>query len=471
MDDSAYTVFPDEKRPNIILVIWDAATARDMQVYGYERPNTPFLSEWAKDAIVFTRAYASSNWTTPTIMSLMTSQRVWTHRVWYSSLFTSVSKYENNLPRVLQEHGYEVYGFIQNHGAHPEHLGIGEAFLVKDKADTFFIASEWWFDRLMRKMKIKRPVVNDWIFYTNFIAEGIRQFKPDSYITNAPADKVYNRFLDYISQKNLGNTPQRPFFAWLHLYPPHNFYLPPKPYIGMFGDAEKFNSEKKQHRLFRGGYYKFEEQADVDILKKRYDEFILYCDQQFKTFLSRLAKVINMSNTIIILSSDHGESFSRGYLGHGGVHLFEEVVHIPLIIKMPGDKKGKVVDMPVEQIDIAPTILDIAGIPIPQWMEGQSLLPLLEGKALKSRPVFSMQFINNSMLDQPLIKGTIAVWDGDYKLIHYLEEKKSLLFNLRADPYEMRNIFNEEPEIAQRLMKLIEDNLAKANARIIQASE
>lgn len=112
----------------------------------------------------------------------------------------------------------------------------------------------------------------------------------------------------------------------------------------MFGDAEEFNSDIKQYRSGILGEYPPEKQADVDILRKRYDEFILYADQQFKDFLSRLEKTVDMSNTIIILSADHGESFSDGYQGHAGPYLYEQLIRIPLIMKIPGRANVKRVE-------------------------------------------------------------------------------------------------------------------------------
>jgi arylsulfatase A-like enzyme len=258
-----------------------------------------------------------------------------------------------------------------------------------------------------------------------------------------------------------------PFFAWLHTWTPHEPYLPPKPYMGVFGDAEKFNTMRKQLELgVRYHDYKPEQQEDVNILRKRYDEYILYSDNEFKLFISRLKETIDMSNTIIVLTSDHGESFSHGWQAHDGPHLYESLVRVPLIIKMPGTGEGKLIDIPVEITDIAPTILELAGIPIPEWMEGRSLVPLINGRN-DSRPVFSMQLIKNKFIgNEPISKGTFAVWEGDYKLIHYLEQKKSLLFNLKQDPDELKNLFDKEPEISQHLLALIQDNLKKANERI-----
>ena len=82
-----------------------------------------------------------------------------------------------------------------------------------------------------------------------------------------------------------------------------------------------------------------------------------------------------------------------------------------------------------------------------------------------------MQLIKNRSLGRhPITQGTIAVWDGDYKLIYYLEPKKVLLFNLLTGPDEIRNIYEEQPEIAKRLLRLINDQLSEANKRIIHSS-
>lgn len=464
-EDISYADSLGKKRPNIIFVVMDALTARDMQLYGYKRPTTPFISEWAKDAVVFNRAYSSASWTSPSVMSLMTGKRPWTHRfISYQAFYKKGTKIKYNLPNILKDNGYAVYGFVQNAVAHPERLGISDAFLVKDNTPAFLIPSGWWFDKLMNQVNrgVSKDLIDDFM-------DIIRKFRPDTYETNAPSEKVYNRFLKYISEVNFQDKLRRPFFAYLHVWPPHDYYLPPEPYAGKFGDAENFNSEKKQEAA-PNTKYEPERQKDVDILRKRYDEFVLYSDQRFKSFISRLSEIIDMSNTIIILSSDHGESFSHGFRGHGGPDLYEPMVHIPLIIKMADKIHGRTIDIPVEHTDITATILELAGIPIPEWMEGRSLLPLLEGKGIESLPIFSMQLIGSRTIGaHPITKGTIAVWDGDYKLIHYLEDKKSLLFNVRTDTDETQNIYIEQPEIAQRLKGLIDYNLSIANKKITQS--
>lgn len=99
-------------RPNIVLIVPDALNPLDMQGYDYVRPTTPFLSEWANDAIVFNSVYSQSNWTTPSMMSVMTSQRPWKHKVWYRVKYHAADRYADNLPSLLKDNGYNVYGFV-----------------------------------------------------------------------------------------------------------------------------------------------------------------------------------------------------------------------------------------------------------------------------------------------------------------------------------------------------------------------
>ncbi|MBI4825066.1 MAG: sulfatase-like hydrolase/transferase [Nitrospirae bacterium] len=477
----------DEKKPNIILITWDSFTAEDMQLYGYERPTTPFISEWAKNAVVFNRAYSASNLTTQATMSIHTGQRVWTHGVWYYAYNFPPKNHLRNFPALLKESGYDTSAFVQTVYAHPDILGVSDSYKVKDDPRTLVLspyADVWGVNRIMGFIG-RRPIVSrfmkDYSFvdieidieesligFSEFITagkgKGADHFDRETE-TSFPPDIVYSRFLEYISERQAAD--KRPFFSWLHLDAPHNPYLPSGEYKGLLGEGDRFNTLKKQSDgLTFHTDYNLNNQPEIDLLRRRYDEFIMYADDRFKAFLSRLSDAVDMSNTIIIFTADHGESFEHGHLGHGGTHLYEPLVHIPMVIKLSDAGYGRRIDMPVEQTDIAPTILQLAGISIPEWMEGRSLVPLLEGDAAEERPVFSMQFLNNRSLGNPITKGTVAVWDRQYKLVHYLEDGRSLLFDLAADPDEEKNIFDEAPDTGRRLLKLIKDNLAAANERI-----
>lgn len=453
------------QRPNIVLVVLDSLSSADMQLLGYEYPTTPFISSWAEGATVFSRYYSTSNWTSPAVMSMMTGQRPWTHRVWYQVKFHPVRNYNNNLPRLLRDYGYDVSAFVQNPYAHPETLGIEDAFMVKDKDYTFTNPDTRWVKKMSSQYLIGWPIVQEWIFKKNAIAELIlTRFHPDFFDTLTPSEKVYNRFLDHIAQRNKDRSDS-PFFAWLHLFPPHDPYLPPKPFMGAFGDSDKYISGDSQYSNFKFySEYPDEDQAEINILRKRYDEYILYSDHAFKEFMSKLSDTIDISNTVFILTTDHGESFTHGYLTHNGPHLYEPLVRIPLVIKLPGQAKGNMVDHLVEQTDIAPTILDIASIPVPEWMEGRSFMSLLEGNSREQEPVFSMQLDKNSIFNE-ISKGTLAVWEGEYKLVHYMEDDRSLLFDLKSDPGETEDISEKNPDVTQRLLGMIMDNIRMANKK------
>ncbi len=205
-------------------------------------------------------------------------------------------------------------------------------------------------------------------------------------------------------------------------------------------------------------------------MRDYYDEYINYIDKQFDNFIQDLNERA-IDNTVIILSADHGESFDHGYFTHGGPFLYEEVTHIPLIIKEPGQKKGQIIEPLVEQIDIPATVLELANIPVPIWMEGRSLVSAMRGETLAQRPAFSMNFEGNRSRGHKITTGSIAVWEGDYKLIHYLEKNESQLFNIRRDPYELNNLFNKEVDKGRSLLVLIKENLKKANDNIKSKKE
>ncbi len=455
----------DKERPNIILVTFDALAAEDMSVYGYERPTTPFISEWAKTAALFTKAEAASNWTPPTTSTLMTGKRAWTHRTYHEKGTRPFRIGTESLPLLLKKNGYYNMAFIVNHLASVQTLGVAESFDVAPPATAFStpvslveIADAFLYRRFGEKIRLY-----NWVIKENFIlSRMLSALSGDYAVTVTPPSKAFAGFLDIMDD----NPPAQPFFAWIHLFPPHFPYLPPEPFMGMFDSSPQFRTRKSQEREMWISDARYNEAA-VGILRARYDEFISYCDSQFEDFINELQERDLLKNSVIILSSDHGESFQRRYLRHGGEHLYEQVTRIPLIIKEPGRRGGTVINDLAGQADIPATILALAGIPVPSWMEGRSLVPLMKGADIEQRPEFSMNLQTNPSRGRRITKGVIAVWDGDYKLIHNLEEKTSLLFNLKNDPGELENLVDREPEAARRLLSLIRDGLGKANDSIM----
>ncbi len=460
----------DKNRPNIILVIFDTMSARDMSLYGYHRPTTPFINKWAKTATLFTRLKSESHYTKPTMTSFMTGKRLWTHQIY--CIEGAAAEKTESLPILLKNNGYYNMAFVVNPPASAKSLGIANSFDIAPQPSEFStpVSVYGWLDKLLNQLFGDKILLHDWILKGDFIMRRFVDIISRNYSkTVVPPENAFNRFL-WILDGN-GDLSE-PFFAWIHLLPPHGYYLPPKPFMGMFDSSPELRTLKSQYKAFNRQPlpYTPEMQPSVDIMRARYDEFIRYSDSQFEDFIAKLAARNKLKNTLVILTTDHGESFQHNWIFHGGT-LYESETHIPLIIKEPGQTRGRIINDLSEQIDIPSTILDLINIPVPSWMEGRSMVPLMRGKSLPSKPAFSMALEKNfSHGHYPITKGIFAVRDGDYKLIYYLEEKKSLLFNLRQDPDEMNNLLDKEPETGRRLLTLIQDGIKKANNRISRES-
>lgn len=462
----------ENDRPNIILITFDALTARNMSVYGYERPTTPFITKWANEASLFTKLEAESNVTTPTTASLMTGKRLWTHQTYHLDGSPPKRVAAENLPLVLQNYGYHTMAFIVNPYASVKTLGLENNFDIAPFPTQFQgpISLLGQVDKYLYQLFGDKIKLHDWIIQRDFIPYRLLMaLFGDHFTTSCPPENAFNKLLWAIDERS-----QEPFFSWIHLYPPHDPYLPPKPFSGMFDTSSELRSFKSQTDIknmalrYKDTFQDFplEVQPVINTLKNRYDEFIRYCDKHFEDFVEQIQERDKLKNTIIILSSDHGESFEHGAIQHSGLHLYEQVTNIPLIIKEPHQENGRIIYDVVEQIDIPATILDLAHIPVPVWMEGRSLVPLMRGEAVPARPAFSMSLENNISGGHEITHGTIAVWEGDHKLIHYLDNNKSLLFNLDLDPNELNNLWDKEPEKGQHLLKLIRENLERANKNL-----
>ncbi len=464
----------DGNRPNIILVTFDALAARNMSAYGYHKETTPFISRWSKNATLFARAEAASNFTTPAAVSLMTGKRVWTHETYHIAGSHPVRSKVESLPALLKNNGYFNIGLVVNPNASLNALGMTSSFDIAPNTSEFGTSASlfgWRFgiiDKLLYRLFDKKIRLHNWIIKNDFVfSKIINLVSRNISQTTVSPDKVFNKFVDIVD-KDL----QNPFFAWIHIFPPHDPYLPPEAFMEE-KVSSKLRTYKAQEKVIEESYkYLFKYQGlpeemhpAVDTMRGYYDEFITYIDREFEIFVEKLNS-LQLENTIVLLTSDHGESFEHGYFTHGGPFLYEQVTHIPFIIQEAGQTKGHTVDAIVEQIDIPATILELANIPVPSWMEGRSLVPLMSGNELPREPAFSMNFEQNRSRGHQIINGSIAVWDGNYKMIHYIEKNESLLFNIKEDADELHNLIDSEPEIGQQLTNLIKNGLEMANDRI-----
>ncbi len=179
-----------------------------------------------------------------------------------------------------------------------------------------------------------------------------------------------------------------------------------------------------------------------------YDEKIQRTDAKFRQFTDRLAAMGLLDRTIFVLTSDHGTEFFEHQRIDHGFTLYNELIHTPLIIKLPKVKAGAVIRDQVSSIDVMPTILDLLGVNVPgnakKQLRGASLVPALRGGAVAKDVFFETDY------RQYTYKRGMQTRDG-WKLIYTLEDKKRELYNLNDDPKETRNLVKQEARRAYEM--------------------
>jgi len=149
---------------------------------------------------------------------------------------------------------------------------------------------------------------------------------------------------------------------------------------------------------------------------------------------------------------------------HTGPYLFNGLVHIPLLVHLPGQKEGARIGQVAQQADLLPTVLDLLGIPLPSWSDGVSLRPALEGRELPKRFVYSMNLERNRVFDQ-VSKGTVAIIDNEFKYVDYLDAQRESLYRYRTDQYEQNDLVDSDRDVAARMRIALLDKMREVNQR------
>jgi arylsulfatase A-like enzyme len=441
------------KRPNILVISLDALAAQDAQVCGTGPTLMPRLRQFAAEASCFSRLYAASNYTTPSTSTMETGTLPWSHFANQISAKVINPLQSHTVAQALKSAGYQTLSVTDNQLASPRHHGtyrgydrhpISPSSLLRDKlrAVLTFIPDS------------SLPLLVDSALsflgaFDTYLQSDVNPFE---------ANRVYAQALEMLDDAS----PDQAQYLWVHTMPPHSPYLPPpntKYKLLPAGQLDHWSQFFEENIA-----YAEVDQANVDKHRLRYQESIMAADADLGAFLDTLERKGRLSNTLIVITADHGESFERGFLGHAGPMLHEALIHIPLVVKMPGQKQGRIVDMPASQADLAPTLIDFAkATPLPH-AEGRSLMPFLLGRQMLDAPIFSMTLERQSRY-QPLSGGNFAVIEGKFKLVKHLPIGQRELYDLNADPKEQIDIANRYPDIAKRMDELVQAQLRAAELR------
>lgn len=420
---------------NIVFIIIDAIRPDHLGINGYKRNTSPNIDKLAKNGIFFSNTYAPLPNSEPSITSMLTG--IYPHSTGVRMLFKNKLKPSiTTLQEILKAHGYKT-AFMKC-GFFNKKIGIERGF-------DQFEPLKWKIED-----KINRGIYK--IFHPNKALSVTQQYT--------------KRAIKYIRK----NSNKR-FFLCLYYIDSHWPYEPPSPYDNMFDLEYKGkhsfnnldNGKIKRSDLMFGN--KKLSKRDVEHAIAHYDGGIRHVDTHIKKIFNLLKKEKLDKETLIVICSDHGESFGEhNYFYQHGEHLYESGLKSTMIISNPKIiPKGKKIRSRIQNLDIMPTILDMLNITIIDRLDGVSLLPLIHGKKKKIRDFVFSESVENSWKENKRIyfEGVKGKWRSmiidDWKIIYIPHPKKSIfeLYNLKNDPHEKNNLINKNKKIATEMKKMI----------------
>jgi arylsulfatase A-like enzyme len=402
---------------NIIIVAYDALQANHVFHLGYTRDTTPKIDEFAKNGITFTNTISQASWTVPSYMSIFTSLYPSEHKLVNKFVkFTQAEKIISNfsqlspnlqtLAQVFKENGYITGGFTGDAGVNSQ-FGYNQGFDAYYDGDGAFSSVE----------------------------------------------KAGEKALEWLK----GNKGKK-FFMFLHGYDSHGQFKMAEDSYFRYYSADMSNSSKyrgtpqDQAKLREEGLAKGKlnlSDEEVAFWRLVYDSKIRDADDRVAKFFEEFDKLGVSDKTIVIVLSDHGTEFYEHQRFDHGHTLYDELVHVPLVISGPNLPKGKRVDNQVRLIDVAPTIIDLLGLKTTDQYQsqirGKSLLNLIDGKEDEPRDAFMETDYRNYTH-----KRGIRTADG-WKYILTMDTGEKELYHLKDDPSESKNVYNDNLKLAYEL--------------------
>jgi arylsulfatase A-like enzyme len=395
-----------EERPRlVVLVSIDTLRADHLGLYGYDRGTSPHLDRLAAESTVFDEAMSSSPWTLPAHATLLTG--LYPSRHGLNSHERYLESSLTTLPQLFSKAGYRTAAIVNSHN----------------------LAPEFGLDRGFEQYR--------------YVEERVDRREPSAEITDQAIEWV---------RKASG----KPLFLFLHYYDVHSDYvsLPEheeaflRPYGGI---ADGSTTQLAAHREGKVPL----SASDAPNLIDRYDAGIRQMDEEIGRLLAFVRDEGYWENTLLVLTSDHGEEFFE----HGGVlhgqTQYQEVIRVPLLIKGPGIPKARRVPNPVSLVDIVPTLAARAALAAPEGIDGLDVSPLWTGEGLDDRYLFSEADHNNVEHDI-----TRAVRYRGFKLHFNRLSGEYRLYDLARDPEEREDVAGGEEDVLASLTGRLDRFLA-----------
>jgi arylsulfatase A-like enzyme len=466
--------------PNIIIFVFDAMSAKNLSLYGYPRKTTPNFERFAARATVYHQHYAPGNFTTPGTASLFTGLYPWTHRAINESGLIAPERVHQNVFKLMGDRYYRLaysqnvwanYLFGQFEGDIEKVLSPGSFTLADQFVSAGFTGdlanSHRAFDDLLFHDKAAPASLVFGLAQNIQLYEAVvrAQKSGDAADISRAADyPLFFRLRDVFNGmlQTLGGL-KTPFLAYLHAWAPHGPYRPAHEFTDLFKDGWH-PVAKPDHVLSE-----HETPASASFRRRSYDRYIANVDFEFGHLLDGLQAKGILDTSYVIVTSDHGEMFERGLVGHVTPLLYDPVVHVPLIISSPGQKSRGDVHIPTSNIDLLPTLAHLSGNEVPDWAEGQ-ILPGLGGPEEPERSLFTCEAKYNHPWEA-WSQASYALRKGDHKLTYYTGyqplagEERFELYDMLNDPDELNNKYLASSSIAQDLRRELLGRVQAENAR------
>jgi arylsulfatase A-like enzyme len=305
-------------RPDVVILTIDTLRADRMSAYGYERPTSPHLDALMTSGVLFTEARTVEPLTGPGLCAMLTS----THPHENGATRNGLRMQEGlpSLPKLLRDEGYRTVAIVSNWTLRDKITGLGEHFDVYDEV----LERKRWFGLVS---------------------------------SEAGADDVTRAALEHLDRLADGGDP---FLLWVHYIDPHAPYEKHRAFLGRLGLGHGSGKPSKSDR---------------------YDSEIAYTDDSIADVLERMEELGLSDDALIAFTSDHGESLGEhSYWGHGR-HLYEPTLHIPMALVWPGRIEPGTIAAPALNIDLAPTIVGLLGLTVPDSFRGFDWSGVLAGEA------------------------------------------------------------------------------------------
>ncbi len=453
---------PLPRGSNILLITIDTLRADHLSGYGYARPTSPVIDRLAAEGVRFGQAVVQWPKTTPSFASMFTATYSKDNGIVRKVGIPIPCRFET-LAEALKRNGYATHAVVAN-GA------LASDFFFDQGFDTFI---ETW--KLVH-------------------AGGPAGGTPAGNTANLPdpngAEAVTRLATGLLDKLAKG---KKPYFLWVHYLDPHYPYSPPPPYRDRFqGDAlfratpQKIDiaADKPGQQMWGiGSDHVLEGRSDLAFYVARYDAEIAYTDAQIGKLLGEMKRRNLLGRTLTVVTADHGESLGdhNYYFDHGRFG-FDTCLRVPLVFHYPGVLKPRVDADPVELLDLAPTLLEAAGVDLKDgaWKEGRTLTPRLRGQAppapaapvTPNRAASSPSTAEKPPPAHPGLAFSEAGWeannkwqkivrDGRFKLIFAQtrpeqrwiggEGVRFTLYDLKNDPHETKNVADLYPDDLKRL--------------------